>query len=354
MIWTLEEFTSLSQPTNICHRSISLLENLKVLQPFLDDKKNTEIVVNKPYEVITQSKGDWTYHEVAGLTFKVCSDIAQLAATFSDQALNQKTPILSATLPNGERIQIVKPPACLKGQVSLTIRRPNDASFTLEQYEREGMFDETKSHSSELTPIEKKLLFLKDSRQYKEFLQLAVKAKKNIILSGSTGSGKTAFSKTLINLVSDNERLISIENADELKLYNSHPNTVNLFYSANKQGVAEVTQQELLESSLRMKPDRVFVAELIRGDEAFYYLRNVNSGHPGSITTIHASSTALAFEQLVLFLKESKSGSTLSRVDIKEFLYMCVDIVIQTDSIKGKYIMPEIYYDPKRKYAQNN
>ena len=83
-----------NQSTNICSRSISLLENLKVLQPFLDDKKNTEIVVNKPYEVITQSKGDWTHHKVDNLTYKVCSDIAQLSATFSDQALNQKKPIL--------------------------------------------------------------------------------------------------------------------------------------------------------------------------------------------------------------------------------------------------------------------
>src|SRR5690606_22818144 len=116
---------------------------------------------------------------------------------------------------------------------------------------------------------------------------------------------------------------------DEMGLYKTHPNVVPLFYSAGGQGISPITQQQLLESSLRMKPDRIFVAELIRGDEAFYYLRNVNSGHPGSITSIHASSASLAIEQLVLFLKESESGTSLSREDIKFLIYLCVDIIVQ-------------------------
>jgi type IV secretion system protein VirB11 len=153
-------------------------------------------------------------------------------------------------------------------------------------------------------------------------------------------------------MVPDDERLVSIENVDELSLYKSHSNTVALFYSAGGQGVSPVTQQQLLESSLRMKPDRIFVAELIRGDEAFYYLRNVNSGHPGSITTMHANSARLAIEQLVLFLKESKSGNSMSREDIKKLLFMCVDIIIQIKNVKGKRVVTEIYYDPEFKRRQ--
>ena len=340
------------QSSTPINRAVSLEQNLLCLKPFLSADENTEIVVNKPGEVLTLSQGVWSTHSVPELTLNKCMDIARLTATFSKQTISYKTPILSATLPNGERIQVVMPPACLDGTVSFTIRRPSIKRYTLDDYEAKGMFDKTEVQNTGLPAVDNDLLKLNENRQFSEFLKLAVKSKKNIIISGSTGSGKTTFCQTLLDIVPQDERLISIENVDELKLYESHPNTVNLFYSANKQGVSETTQQELLESSLRMKPDRVFVAELIRGDEAFYYLRNINSGHPGSMTTIHANSTSLAFEQLVLFLKESQSGATLSRTDIKQFLYMCVDIVVQVSSIRGVHRVTEIYYDPIKKHEQ--
>ena len=140
------------------------------------------------------------------------------------------------------------------------------------------------------------------------------------------------------------ERLISIENVDELQLYRTHQNSVSLFYSAGNQGIAPVTQKQLLESSLRMKPDRVFLAELIRGDEAFYFLRNINSGHPGSITTMHAGSTQLAIEQLVILLKESQAGSSLSKADIKQLIHLCVDVIVQLQNVDGRRFVSEVYF----------
>ena len=106
----------------------------------------------------------------------------------------------------------------------------------------------------------------------------------------------------------------------------------------------QLLKNSYLEASLRMKPDRVFVAELIRGDEAFYFLRNINSGHPGSITTMHAGSPQLALEQLVLMLKESQAGSSLSREDIKQLLHLCVDVIVQLQNIGGKRFVSEVYY----------
>jgi type IV secretion system protein VirB11 len=330
----------------------SLLEYLRVLQPFLDNSENTEIVINKPGQVLTESRAGWTRHDVPDLTFSVCKQIAKLTATWSKQSLDDRKPLLSATLPGGERIQVVIPPATLNGHISMTIRKPSNIDFTLEDYEKQGFFDECKICCKALTDGEKKLLELKEARRFKEFLELAVRLRKNIIVSGSTGSGKTTFFKSLLKLVPDDERLISIENVDELGLYKTHSNTVSLFYSAGGQGVSPVTQQNLLESSLRMKPDRIFVAELIRGEEAFYYLRNVNSGHPGSVTTMHANSARLAIEQLVLFLKESSSGGSMSRQDIKQLLFMCVDIIIQLQNVRGKRMITEIYYDPEFKQCQ--
>lgn len=334
------------------HNAVSLLAYLQVLQPFLEDTDNTEIVINKPGQVITESPTGWTYYEVPELTLAACERIAKLTATYSKQSLDASKPLLSASLPYGERIQVVIPPTTLDGRVSMTIRKPSKIDFTLEDYQRKGFFDECQDFSDTLSQEERTLLELKQARRYKEFLELSIATRKNIIVSGSTGSGKTTFFRSLLKQVSNNERLISIENVDELGLYKTHSNTVSLFYSANGQGVSPVTQQHLLESSLRMKPDRIFVAELIRGDEAFYYLRNVNSGHPGSITTMHANSARLAMEQLVLFLKESRSGSTMSREDIKQLLFMCVDIIVQIKNINGKRVVTEIYYDPEFKRRQ--
>lgn len=340
-----------SKPTDN-QKGVALVEYLRVLQPFLDDPENTEIVINKPGQVITESRGKWHYHDVADLSLEFCQYLAKMIATYSGQSLDDRNPIISATLPKGERIQIVIPPCSLDGRISMTIRKPSTINFTLDDYEKQGFFDECIDYSDELATEELKLLELKKARKFKEFIELAILSRKNIILSGSTGSGKTTFFKAMLQMVPDDERLISIENVDELSLYNTHSNTVPLFYSAGGQGVSPVTQQQLLESSLRMKPDRIFVAELIRGDEAFYYLRNVNSGHPGSITTMHANSARLAIEQLVLFLKESKSGSSMSREDIKKLLFMCVDIIIQIKNVKGKRVVTEIYYDPEFKRRQ--
>ena len=159
------------------------------------------------------------------------------------------------------------------------------------------------------------LLRLLDAQDYEAFMRLAVVSRKNILVSGPTGSGKTTWTKALIREIPSEERLITIEDAQELVL-DRHPNHVRLFYSKDDQGLARVTPKQLLESCLRMKPDRILLAEL-RAEEAFDYLRNVNSGHPGSITSVHAASAELAFEQLVLLVKQSRGGQELPRADIK-------------------------------------
>jgi type IV secretion system protein VirB11 len=136
---------------------------------------------------------------------------------------------------------------------------------------------------------------------------------------------------------------VVLEDAAELVL-DSHPNSVRLFYSKDAQGLARVSAKQLLEASLRMRPDRILLAEL-RGEEAYYYLRNVNSGHPGSITSVHASSAQLAFEQLTLLVKESAAGRELARSDIRALLEELVDVVVQCarDS-NGRRVVREVYW----------
>lgn len=323
-----------------------LLEYLTTIRPFLDLPYVTEVCVNKPGEVFTEGRGGWKVHSAPKVTYPYLETITRMIASFSAQKCTPEQPILSATLPTGERVQIVIPPASLSGTISLTIRKPSSVTLTLDDYQQNGAFDDCTDSLPDLFPHEKKLLELKEKRAWKEFLELAIPSHQNIIVSGATGSGKTTFMKALIGMVPKEERLISIENVDELALYKSHPNAIPLFYSAGGQGIAKISQQQLLESALRMKPDRIFVAELIRGDEAFYFLRNVNSGHPGSITSMHANNAKMAIEQLVLFIKESNSGSSMSREDIKKMIFLCVDIIVQFKCVNGKRMVTEVYYDP--------
>lgn len=327
----------------------ALGEYLRVLQPYFDIPGVNEIVINKPGEIITETRNGWEYHELKDFDRNACMDMAKLTANFSKQRITEEEPLLSATLPAGERIQIVIPPATLDDRVSMTIRKPSNVILTLEDWRKQGAFEAVRIDTPELTPFEIEMKGLIKQREFEEFLTRAVRNKLNIVLSGSTGSGKTTFMRSLMQLIPQEERLISIENVNEARLYETHRNVVPLFYSANNQGKSKVTQQLLLESGLRMRPDRVFCAELIKGDEAFYYLRNVNSGHPGSMTSMHSESADLAIEQLGLFIKESQSGQTLAREDIKKLLFMCIDVVIQVKRHNGRRYISEIKYDPEHK-----
>jgi type IV secretion system protein VirB11 len=150
----------------------------------------------------------------------------------------------------------------------------------------------------------------------------------------------------LIKHIPENERVISIEDTPELVI--SQPNHVRLFYSKGGQGLSRAGPKELLESCLRMRPDRILLQEL-RDGTAFYYIRNVNSGHPGSITTVHANSAELAFEQLVLLVKESEGGAGLDRADIVGFLKASIDIVAQCRRHKGNFRLSEVYFRGERR-----
>jgi type IV secretion system protein VirB11 len=253
---------------------------------------------------------------------------------------------VSTTLIGEERCQIVVPPAVPAGMISLTIRKPSTLTMTLDAFEQANLFDEVHAATDGLSADEHRLLALKEAGAWREFLELAVRARRNILISGATGSGKTTLSKALIAAIPAHERLIAIEDTAELVI--PHQNCVRLLYAKDGQGVAKIGPRELLESCLRMRPDRILLQEL-RDGTAFFYLRNVNSGHPGSITTVHADSARLAFEQLTLLVKESAEGRDLHRDDIRSLLLLLVDVVIQMQKRDGRYRISEIYYDPVRK-----
>ena len=232
-----------------------------------------ELVVNTPGEILTEGSDGWTRHDAPQLTFDRLMRLARAVASTSAQVIDDTRPVLSATLPGDERIQIVIPPAVTRGTVSVTIRKPSSVTLSLSELHTGGLFADVRP-TSVASAADAELLELYDRGAWPEFLGRAVVVRKNILISGATGSGKTTLSKALIAKIPAHERVITIEDTPELVI--PQPNHVRLFYSKGAQGLAKVDPKELLESCLRMRPDRILLQEL-RDGTAFYYIRDRKS-----------------------------------------------------------------------------
>ncbi len=303
----------------------------------------TELVINRPYEAGVEQGGKWTWHEVPEMSFDWLMTLARAAAAATKQDIRSDAPLVSTVLPTGERCQFLIPPATLEGIVSVTMRKPSAVTLSLDDMISGGVFADTAVAGRTVPAVDRRLMEMLQAKDWRGFLELAVVSRKNILISGATGSGKTTISKALIQLIPDHERLLTIEDARELRV--PHRNCVHMIYSKDDQGQAKIGPKQLLESALRMRPDRILLQEL-RDGTAFFYLRNVNSGHPGSITTVHANSAEGAFEQLTLLVKESEGGRDLGRDDIRGMLKSLIDVVLQAEKIDGRWRVKEVYFDP--------
>jgi type IV secretion system protein VirB11 len=327
------------------------------LAALLDDPEVTEICINQPGVAFVERQSGWTQDNLPFATFDWCVSVAKLVANFTRQRISANEPLLSATLPGGERIQIVLPPATEDRTVSITIRRPSNVLWTLEELEAMNIFEPTRGTpavryqphgDASLSVSDRDLAGLLATRQFVQFLRRAVQLRKNILLSGATGSGKTTVSKALILEVPADDRLVTIEDVKELSLQNQ-PNHVRLFYSQGSQGQASVTPGQLLASAKRQRPDRVFVSELRTGDEVYDYLVSVNTGHPGSITSVHADSAEMAFVALSQLMKRSDAGQSMSTREGVELAQLSVDVVVQCARDRQRRIVREIWFDPGTK-----
>jgi type IV secretion system protein VirB11 len=334
-------------PPIVADESVSSLTHTLVpLRPILDNPRVTEICINRPREVFIQTYEGWVCQALPFADFDWCRDFAKLVGSATKQRVDEVTPILSATLPTAERVQFVMPPATLSKHVSITIRRPSTRVRTLDELAASGLFTQCLDSTADLDLGEKELVALKARGEYAAFIRRAVQLRKNIVVSGSTGTGKTTTTNALILEVPEGERLITIEDAEELVLPR-HPNHVRLLYSKGGQGLAKVTPKILLESCLRMRPDRVFLSEL-RGEEAFDYLR-VIAAHPGSITSVHGSTARLALVQIMLLVKQSEAGQSLQTQDVWSLLHSLIDVVMQFGFDGKNRFVKEVWYDPSAK-----
>lgn len=320
---------------------------------FMESQDVTEICINRPGELYLETRNGWERVEVPTLTFdrarQFCTAVVNESNT--GQRITDADPMVSLTFPSGPRAQFVIPPACDGGKVSITIRLPSKQTRTLDQYQQDGFFGQILEQDAGLNTQDQELLELRHARDYAEFFRRAVHYRKNIVVSGATGSGKTTFMKSLVHHIPADERLVTIEDARELFI--TQPNVVHLLYSKGGQSSSNVTAKTCMEACLRMKPDRIILAEL-RGDEAFYFIRNCASGHPGSITSCHAGSPGQTWDQLALMVKASAEGSGLEFAVIKRLLQMTIDIVVHVKAHAGSRYITGIDFNPDRTQGQEH
>lgn len=303
----------------------ALQSYLAPLRPLLERASIEEIIVNRPQEVYVEAGGVWVPYDIPEFDQRRLMQLADLIATYSHQTVGARQPLLSAQLPEGQRVQVVMPPGCLPEMFGLAIRMPSGKRFSLDDLDRAGTLKISQDHRSTVEE-DQQLLNLLDSGNVGHFLREAVRRRKNIIISGGTSTGKTTTLRALTDEMGKDERLITIEDVPEIAL--SQANKLSLIASKGGQGVAKVTMTDLLEASMRLRPDRILLGEM-RGAEAADFLELINSGHPGSISTVHADSPRLCFERLSFMVKRREGFQAMTTQALLAYIQSVVDVVVQ-------------------------
>lgn len=301
---------------------------LAPLAPWLARADITDIWINRPGELWIEALGGAIErHEDASLTEDLLRRLARQVASFGSQGISRSQPLLAASLPDGSRVQVVAPPATRGGHV-FAIRRHVASDLSIDDWQDEDAFAGLNGGSVSLDaqPEWRSL----GERDAANALRAAVRSRRNIIVSGGTSTGKTTFLNALLAEVPLDERLILIEDTEELRL--RHNNSIGLIAARGSLSEAQVTAEDLLIAALRMRPDRIILGEL-RGQEAFTFLRAVNTGHPGSMTTIHADTPQRAIEQLALLVLQV--GSRLAREDVRDYIRQSIDVFVQLERHDG-------------------
>lgn len=309
---------------------------LAPMSPWLDDPAVTDLYINQPGELwVERLGGALRRFAVPALDETNLWRLARQVASLASQGVSREHPLLSAILPDGARVQVVAPPAT-RGGLVMAIRKHVVSDLTLGDYAAAGGFAEA---TKPLTRPDAALRARLDAGDVQGFLTDAVRAGKNIVISGGTSTGKTTFLNALLKEVPLDQRLVVIEDAPEIRLV--HPNAVGLVAVRGDQGEARVTAEDLLQASLRLRPDRIILGEL-RGGEAFSFLRAVSSGHPGSMTTVHADDPAGAVDQLALMALQA--GANLRRADVVDHVRRVVDIFVQLQRRDGVRSVREVVF----------
>lgn len=292
----------------------------------------TEILVNRPNEVWVERLGvaEMERFDAPRVDSQLLARLANQIARTNHQGVSRENPLLAAILPSGARVQMVLPPAT-RGEVALAIRKHRLQDMTLENYLEQSGFASLSHEGQSEADLRARLRLCLDQNDIVGFFREAIASRKTILISGGTSSGKTTLLNALLKEIPKNERIIAIEDTPEIRL--GSDNALGLVAVAGDQGEAKVTIDDLMRASLRMRPDRLIVGEL-RGRETVTFLRAINTGHPGSISTVHANSPSGALEQIAFMCMQAGLG--LDRQETIDYARSMIDIVVQLDRKSGQ------------------
>lgn len=302
-------YLSISEKKEIIDDVFNSMRRLDILQPIIDDKSVTEIMINGPDTIFIEKNGKTYRLDVRFENRRKLEDVIQTMVSKVNRTVNESSPIVDARLEDGSRVNVVLPPIALNGPI-VTIRKFPEKPMTIDQLIEYGSITE----------------------EVADVLNRMVRAKYNIFISGGTGSGKTTFLNALSNFIPKDERIITIEDSAELQIIGLDNIVKMETRNANTEGKGEITIRDLIKTSLRMRPERIIVGE-VRGPEALDMLQAMNTGHDGSLSTGHANSPKDMLSRLETMVL---SGSSMPLEAIRQQIASAIDIIIHLARLRDK------------------
>ena len=303
-------YCPIDQRVSLVQQVFSSIRGFGLLDAIMSDDTITEVMINGPENVFIEQNGRLRKLDKQFESQRRLEDIIQRIVGQAGREVNQANPICDTRLPDGSRVNVVLPPIALCGP-TVTIRKFSKTPMTIEKLIQYGSI----------------------TQEIADKLELLVKAKYNIFISGGTGSGKTTFLNALSNYIPKDERVITIEDSAELQIVGV-ANLVSLeTRNANAAGAGQITIRDLIKSSLRMRPERIVVGE-VRGGEALDMLQAMNTGHDGSLSTGHANSTQDMLSRLETMVLQGSAGLPLEA--IRQQIASAVDIIIHLSRLRDK------------------
>lgn len=307
---TKESYLTLNAKISVVQQVYSSIRGLGLLDSIMQDDSITEVMINGPDHIFIEKAGRLQQLTEKFESERKLEDIIQRIVGQAGREVNQANPIVDTRLQDGSRVNVVLPPIALCGP-TITIRKFSKTPMTIEQLIRYGSI----------------------TREIADKLEILVKAKFNIFISGGTGSGKTTFLNALSNYIPRDERIITIEDSAELQI-TGVDNLVSMeTRNANSAGAGAITIRDLIKSSLRMRPERIVVGE-VRGGEALDMLQAMNTGHDGSLSTGHANSTKDMLSRLETMVLQGADGLPLEA--IRQQIASALDIIIHLSRLRDK------------------
>lgn len=304
------KYCSIEERVSIVQQIYSSIRGFGLLDTIISDDSITEVMINGPENIFIEKNGRLTKLNKHFESERKLEDVIQRIVGLAGREVNQANPICDTRLPDGSRVNVVLPPIALCGP-TLTIRKFSKEPMTIQRLISYGSI----------------------TQEIADKLEMLVKAKYNIFISGGTGSGKTTFLNALSNYIPKDERVITIEDSAELQI-SGVENLVSLeTRNANASGAGSITIRDLIKSSLRMRPERIVVGE-VRGGEALDMLQAMNTGHDGSLSTGHANSTIDMLSRLETMVLQGADGLPLEA--IRQQIASAVDIIIHLSRLRDK------------------